>query len=120
MRKGKRGGTTPPGQFPEPQKAVPLPAPVEVTGPIRILTKEDVCRLINNISGTTLWNYIRDEGFPPARVFGPDRGRRSIIGWIDTEVYTWIANRPQRLPKGSKTLLLGNGNHTEDHKPEGE
>jgi predicted DNA-binding transcriptional regulator AlpA len=101
MRKGKRGGTTPPGQFPEPQKAVPLPEPVEATGPIGVLTKEEVCRLLR-VSDVTLWTWIRDRHFPPSRVFGPDRGRRSIIGWLDTEVYTWIANRPRRLPKGSK------------------
>jgi hypothetical protein len=35
-------------------------------------------------------------------VLGPDTGHRSKMGWIDKEVYAWIANAPRRLPKGSK------------------
>jgi predicted DNA-binding transcriptional regulator AlpA len=102
MRKGKRGGTTPSGQqFPEPQKPVPLSAPAEVTGPVKILTKKEVLALLH-ISDVTLWNWIKAGDFPPPRVFGPHRGRRSTIGWLDIEVYAWIANAPRRLPKGSK------------------
>jgi predicted DNA-binding transcriptional regulator AlpA len=102
MRRAKRGGTIPSGQqFPEPQKPVPLSAPAEVTGPVKILTKQEVLDLLH-VSDVTLWTWIRDGNFPPSRVFGPGQGRRSTVGWIATEVYAWIANAPRRIPKGSK------------------
>ena len=88
--------------FPKPQKAVPLPAPVEVTDPIKkMFTKKELLALLG-VSHVTLWNWIRKGHFPEAVVLGPEGGHRSTQKWIDTEVYKAIANAPRRRPKGSK------------------
>jgi predicted DNA-binding transcriptional regulator AlpA len=102
MRKSKRGGTIPSRRiFPQPMKPVPV-EPATPTGPVRILSKQEVMGLVNVKSYITIRTWIKEEGFPPQRVIGPpDGGHRSRIGWIDTEVYAWIANRPRRMPKGS-------------------
>jgi predicted DNA-binding transcriptional regulator AlpA len=74
---------------------------VEVTGPIKLLTRQEVLKLVG-VSYATLWDWIRKGHFPAAVAIGPDGGHRSKIGWIDTEVYAAIANAPRRMPKGSK------------------
>jgi predicted DNA-binding transcriptional regulator AlpA len=86
--------------FPKPPNAVPLPAHVKPTGPIKLLSKKDVLELIG-VSNVTLWSMIRRGDFPPARQLGPDGAQHSKIGWIDCEVYEVLANLPRRMPKGS-------------------
>jgi len=87
--------------FPKPRKAVPVSEPVAPTGPIKLLSKKEVLAIIG-VTNVTLWDWIRKGRFPAAVVIGPDGGHRSKQGWIDTEVYSAIANAPRRLPKGSK------------------
>jgi len=100
MRKAKRG-EIPSRPFPMPSKPVPV-APVQVTGPVRLLSKQEVLALLPIKSPVSLWSWIRDGRFPAPRVIGKDGGHASRIGWIDAEVYAAIANAPKRLPKGSK------------------
>jgi predicted DNA-binding transcriptional regulator AlpA len=71
-----------------------------VTTPIRRLTKKEVLAIVG-ISHVTLWDWIRQGRFPAPVVIGPEGGARSTIGWIDTEVYNFMANSPRRHPRGS-------------------
>ena len=86
--------------FPKPQPSVPLAAQVRPTGPITVLSKAEVLKILG-VSHVTLWHMIRRGSFPAPRQFGPDGTRRATIGWIDSEVYAAIANAPRRFPKGS-------------------
>jgi predicted DNA-binding transcriptional regulator AlpA len=101
MRKSKRGHSDSARRpFPKPPRAVRPSAPVNVTGPITLLTKNAVLDILG-VSHVTLWDWIRKGHFPPARVIGPDCGQRSKLVWIESEVRSAIANAPRRMPKGS-------------------
>jgi predicted DNA-binding transcriptional regulator AlpA len=102
MRKKRAAANVRP--FPKHVPAVPLSAPVEVTGPFKLLSKKEVLAILG-VTSVTLWDWIKQGYFPAAVVVGPDGGHRSKQGWIDTEVYKAIANSPRRLPKGSKVTL---------------
>jgi predicted DNA-binding transcriptional regulator AlpA len=78
-----------------PKKATPATAT-----PIKFLTREEVLALIG-VSYVTLWTWIRDGKFPPARELVGDAKRNRIV-WIESEVQAWMASRPKRLPVGYK------------------
>jgi predicted DNA-binding transcriptional regulator AlpA len=104
MRKSARwtdSSARPP--FPKPQPPVPVASPVEVSGPVRVLSKKEVLERLGGISHVTLWSWIKAGAFPPARVLGPGQGHRSRMGWLSTEVEQWLLNAPRRIPKGTKT-----------------
>jgi predicted DNA-binding transcriptional regulator AlpA len=63
---------------------------------VRLLSKQEVLDLLPVKSQVSLWSWIRDGKFPPSREIG------GSVGWIDAEVYAFLANLPQRLPKGSR------------------
>jgi predicted DNA-binding transcriptional regulator AlpA len=65
-----------------------------------MLTKQEVLAILG-ISHVTLWDWIRKGRFPEAVVLGPEGGNRTTQRWIDTEVYTAIANMPRRRLKSS-------------------
>jgi predicted DNA-binding transcriptional regulator AlpA len=74
---------------------------VVIAGPVRVLSKADVMEKVRVRSYLTLRSWIISGGFPAARELGPGQGR-SLVGWLSSEVDEWLANRPLRLPKGSK------------------
>jgi predicted DNA-binding transcriptional regulator AlpA len=81
--------------FPKPQRAIPPSAPVEATGPMRLLSKKQVLDLLG-VTHVTLWDWVRKGHFPAGVVLGPEGGHRTTMRWIDTEVYHAIANMPRR------------------------
>ena len=76
-----------------------LPVPRDAPGlPPRFLTRKQVLALIG-VSYSTLWGWIRNGEFPPARELNASDTGRSKIAWLEHEVHHWMATRPQRLPK---------------------
>jgi prophage regulatory protein len=60
----------------------------QILGPQgRILRIKDVIPLVG-LSKSTIWKMVSEGSFPKQRHIGP----RSI-GWLDTEIYGWIAER---------------------------
>jgi predicted DNA-binding transcriptional regulator AlpA len=86
--------------FPRPPKAVKPSKPVEVPGPVTLLTKKELLAKLR-VTNVTLWDWIRKGHFPAGRIIGPDGGSRSMMVWIESEVDNFITNAPRRLPKGS-------------------
>jgi len=87
----------------QPRLAVVLPkktAPASSTTPIKFLSREEVLALIG-VSYVTLWTWIRDGKFPPARELVGDAKRNKIV-WVESEVHDWMTSRPKRLPVGYK------------------
>jgi predicted DNA-binding transcriptional regulator AlpA len=82
----------------------------------RFLSRGQVLDLIG-VKYPTLWLWIRDGKFPPARVLGPDNSDRARIGWLESEVVGWMTARPVRRPKGSRTESETRG--AEDELPPG-
>jgi predicted DNA-binding transcriptional regulator AlpA len=98
----KKTGQQPGSTFPKLSKPVPIAEPVEVSGPVKLLSKKEVLAIVG-VCNVTLRSWIMAGRFPAPRVLGPpDGGHRSRMGWIDTEVYAAIANAPRRMPKGSE------------------
>jgi predicted DNA-binding transcriptional regulator AlpA len=104
IKKRKRRGAKKGQPFPVAQPAVPPDVVKELPEAARsfeLLTKDQVLKLCGGITHVTLWDWIRQGKFPPARVPGKDGGHRTAIRWIASEVYAAIANMPKRIPKGS-------------------
>jgi len=65
----------------------------------RFISREQVLERVG-CSYACLWGWIRQGKFPAAReLSGP--GRRTRVGWLESEVNHWMLGRPRRLPKGS-------------------
>ncbi len=80
-----------------------LPVPTDAFAApttVKFLTKKEVLQLVG-VSYSTLWSWIRDNQFPPARELNPGGVGHAKIMWIESEVLHWMATRPQRLPKGA-------------------
>ena len=85
-------------------KTTTKPAPeTSVDQQVKFLTREEVLKLVG-VSYPCLWGWIRAGLFPPSRVLGIEGGHRSKICWVEAEVRMWMANRPQRLPKGTTAV----------------
>ncbi|NJL26398.1 MAG: AlpA family phage regulatory protein [Thermoanaerobaculia bacterium] len=59
-------------------------------GLVRYLRTETVLEL-TGVSRATIWRWMRAGLFPQRRKLGPN-----CIGWVETEVEAWLANRPVR------------------------
>jgi predicted DNA-binding transcriptional regulator AlpA len=70
--------------------------------PLKFLSRDEVLKLVG-VSYGTLWGWIREGKFPPARELNSSE-RASRIYWLEHEVLSWMANRPPRLPKGTRTI----------------
>ena len=98
MSRPLRGQSRP---FPPTEPPVPVEPVAVATGPIQVLDKSAVMEKVGVSSWITIRSWIISNGFPPPRQLGPGNGR-SLVGWLSNEVDAWLANRPQRLPKGAK------------------
>jgi predicted DNA-binding transcriptional regulator AlpA len=101
----KKSVRTNPSRPPFPKAAPPVPpaVPVEVSGPLKLLSKAEVLAILG-VSTVTLWDWVRKGHFPPGRVLGTGGGHRSRLVWVKTEVEAAVLNSPRRLPKGSKAV----------------
>jgi predicted DNA-binding transcriptional regulator AlpA len=70
--------------------------------PLKFLSRDEVLKLVG-VSYGTLWGWIREGNFPPARELSGNK-RASRIYWLEHEVLEWMANRPPRLPKGTRAV----------------
>jgi predicted DNA-binding transcriptional regulator AlpA len=70
------------------------------TPAIKFLTRGEVLAMVG-VSYVTLWTWIRDGKFPPARELVGNAKRNRIV-WVEGEVHDWMQSRPQRLPVGYK------------------
>jgi predicted DNA-binding transcriptional regulator AlpA len=67
----------------------------------RLLSRQKILDLLD-VSYPTLWGWVKEGHFPaPRSLSGNDK--RGRLAWLESEVSAWIAARPVRLPKGSKT-----------------
>ena len=57
--------------------------------PLIILRNADVCLKLG-ISPTTLWRWSGNGGFPSPIQLGPNS-----VGWIESEVESWLAEKAQ-------------------------
>jgi predicted DNA-binding transcriptional regulator AlpA len=73
----------------------------KITTPVKLLSKKEVLSILG-VSHVTLWNWITAGLFPQSREIGPPGGNRTKIGWLDTEVYSFLANAPKRKLKGQR------------------
>jgi prophage regulatory protein len=55
----------------------------------KILRKKTVLSLIG-VSNTTLWRLERQGKFPARRRISP-----RLVGWLQSDVLTWLNSRPQ-------------------------
>lgn len=74
---------------------------------LRFLSRAEVLKVLR-VSYGTLWGWIREGNFPPARELNSSE-RASRIYWLEHEVLEWMANRPPRLPRGTRTVYNSNG-----------
>lgn len=66
----------------------------------RMLSRGEVLEIVN-VTYPCLWGWVKDGHFPAPRQLG-FKGKRGRIGWLSSEVQTWVASRPRRFPKGTK------------------
>ena len=55
----------------------------------RVLRQRGVLKLVG-LSRVTVWRLERDNLFPRRRRIG-----RQAVGWVESEIKTWLATRPQ-------------------------
>src|SRR4051794_28711550 len=69
-------------------------------GPVQpgqhLLLKPQLLELCGHPSYSTVWNWMREEGFPHPIEMGKANGRTTRVAWIASEVYAWLASRPRR------------------------
>lgn len=64
-----------------------------------LLSARDVRELVGNISSSTLWRWVREDGFPPPIRLGANR-----IAWRQSDLAEWIKTRPRaERPRRSGT-----------------
>lgn len=73
---------------------------------LRFLSRDEVLKMLR-VSYGTLFGWIREGRFPPARELNSSE-RASRIYWLEHEVLSWMANRPPRLPRGTRTVYNSN------------
>ena len=73
---------------------------------LRFLSRDEVLKMLR-VSYGTLFGWIREGNFPPARELNSSE-RASRIYWLEHEVLEWMANRPPRLPRGTRTVYNSN------------
>ena len=86
--------------------------PSQPSDNVQLLSKERVLALCGDIGATTLFEWIRDLGFPAAIEMGPPGKRTSRVAWFEHEVIAWIKTRPRRqqkqhglIPRRTKTKV---------------
>jgi predicted DNA-binding transcriptional regulator AlpA len=67
--------------------------------PPRLIYKPQVLDL-TGVSFPALWEWMRQGKFPVPREVG------NKVAWLESEVYDWIKNRPQRQYKTVKDSIL--------------
>jgi prophage regulatory protein len=76
-----------------------------VTVPERFLRRKEVARRIG-VGLWTIWAWSKDGRFPPSYRLNPN-GVNSPIGWKESEVEAWIANRPTGFGEGTPNSWRG-------------
>jgi predicted DNA-binding transcriptional regulator AlpA len=64
--------------------------------PPRLLSTAEVLALVP-VSYPCLWEMMRRGEFPRSRRLAPGSNR---VGWLESDVFAWIENRPQQKLKG--------------------
>jgi predicted DNA-binding transcriptional regulator AlpA len=83
-------------------KSIPKPSTIEAAPPSdRLLSRAEVLEIIG-VTYPTLWWWVKEGDFPAPRTLGFKKGPRGRIGWVESEVQSWIMSRPKRFPKGTK------------------
>jgi predicted DNA-binding transcriptional regulator AlpA len=73
---------------------------------LKFLSRDEVLKMLR-VSYGTLFGWIREGNFPPARELNSSE-RASRIYWLEHEVLEWMANRPPRLPRGTRAIYNSN------------
>jgi predicted DNA-binding transcriptional regulator AlpA len=76
----------------------PTDEPASNPPTVRLIFRPELLALVG-VSYGSIFTWMRNGRFPLARELGPAGGRSSRIGWIESEVLDWIANRPKRQMK---------------------
>jgi len=63
----------------------------------RFLSQPEVLAMIGGIGRSTLYRWIKENGFPAQRQLGEHR-----VGWLQSEVLGWMYGRPAVKPADLK------------------
>ena len=74
---------------------------MNLQGTEKILRSKQVEEMLG-ISRVTLWRWERAGLVPPKRKVGPN-----VVGWFESEVMAWLADRPARSDLGDPRTLGG-------------
>jgi predicted DNA-binding transcriptional regulator AlpA len=61
-----------------------------------LLSKGQVLELLDDISYSCLFNWMRNGDFPLPIMLGPNNSRTSKMAWRADAVHAWIDSRPER------------------------
>ena len=66
----------------------------------RYLNKAEVLDRVG-VTYPTLWRWMREKHFPRSRNLGnPNNLKNTRVGWLESEVETWLNARPVQTLKG--------------------